>query len=626
MTIKRNQALLSEEKLFNELDSHFARFLAGFEDTKQPELLLAAKLVSAMTAKGDICVNISEIAGTGLSNGYGEEDEQIFLPEYRRWLSVLRKSKVVGYPGDYRPLILDEEGRLYLYRYWEYEQLLIKNVQGRISGSPRSVDCALLRDGIARLFHTQHDLRPDWQRVAACAAALRRFSVISGGPGTGKTFTVIKIIALLLEQGLAKGLIPSIALAAPTGKAAARLKESIAASLPSLKCREEIKPLIPAETFTIHRLLGAIEGSPYFRYNAANQLPYNVVVIDESSMADLALLSKLFQAVPLDSHLILLGDRDQLASVESGAVLGDLCDTGTEHYHTNAFAQAVWNITGDQIESSAVEPPIADSLIILNKSYRFGTDSGIGTVSQAVKKGDADGVIQMLSESIFDDIRFVEHDDASQLSTVLARHVIEGYGPYLNCKDYAEAYQLFSRFRILCALRHGPWGVERVNNVVEHILNNNGWINSSHRWYCGKPLMVIRNDYTLRLFNGDVGIVFPDPMNRDTMRVYFPSFESAFRKILPLQLPDYETAYALTIHKSQGSEFDHVVVLFPNQISPVLTRELFYTAITRARKRVEIWGTKKVLRFMINNPTRRASGLRDALWRRQAPGTVPFAQ
>ncbi len=609
-----------EGQIVNELACHFARFIADLEGAVQPELILAAKLVSSLTARGDICVNIFEIAGTRLACPEEEGGEPIFLPEYYRWVDMLRRSKVVGFPGEYRPLILDEAGRLYLYRYWEYEQLLAKNIKTRIAGPPLAVDYALLKDGVARLFGVAGDLQPDWQRVAACAATIRRFSVISGGPGTGKTFTVIKIIALLLEQGMAKGQAFSIALAAPTGKAAARLKESIAAALPLLQGCEDIKPLIPTETFTIHRLLGTIEGSPYFRHNADNLLPYNVVVIDESSMADLALLSKLFQAVPLDSHLILLGDRDQLASVESGAVLGDICDTGTEHYHTRAFAQMVRNITGDQIESSATEPAIADSLIVLHKSFRFGSNSGIGMVSQAVKKGDADGVLQMLRDCCFDDIRFVERADAARLTADLWQHVIEGYGPYIACKDVAEAYHLFSQFRILCALRHGPWGVERLNHVVEHILKNTGWINPARIWYYGKPLMVIRNDYGLRLFNGDVGIVFPDSPAQDTLRVYFPSIDGSFRKILPLQLPDCETAYAQTIHKSQGSEFDHVVVLFPPQISPVLSRELLYTAITRARKRVEIWGTEKILRFMINNPTRRASGLRDALWKQQAPG------
>ncbi len=324
----------SGEELFSDLDRHFASFITRLSGIDSEELMLAALLASSRTASGDICVNIPEIAGKRFADVFGDASQSLCFPEYKTWLSILRESQVVGFPGDYRPLVLDDSGRLYLYRYWEYEQLLAQNITTRITGSPFAVDLNLLRDGLERLFPKDDNLQTDWQRVAACASAVRRFLVISGGPGTGKTSTVIKILALLLEQGLAKGQGHSIALAAPTGKAAARLKESIAVSLQSLNCSDEIKALIPAETFTIHRLLGTRVGSPYFRFNADNQLMHDIVVIDESSMADLPLMSKLFQAVPLSSRIILLGDRDQLASVESGAVLGDICDTGNKHVHS----------------------------------------------------------------------------------------------------------------------------------------------------------------------------------------------------------------------------------------------------------------------------------------------------
>ena len=259
---------------------------------------------------------------------------------------------------------------------------------------------------------------------------------------------------------------------------------------------------------------------------------------------------------------------------------------------------------------------MADSLVMLNRSYRFGSDSGIGAVSQAVKMGNADAALQMLKAGTFDDIHFTQCADAKQLSSALANQVINGYKPYLREHDHAEAFRLFSGYTILCALRHGPWGVEALNSAVERILKNAGLINPVNRWYCGRPVMVTRNDYVIRLFNGDVGIVLPDLTDSSNQRVYFPSAEGTFRKILPLQLPEHETAYAMTVHKSQGSEFDRVLLLLPDRESPVLSRELLYTAITRARKRVEVWGTEKILRFMINNPTRRTSGLRDALWLR----------
>ena len=605
----------SGEEIFSDLDRHFAGFITRLSGIDSEELKLAALMVSSRTARGDICVNIPEIAGKRFCDMFGDGAPSLCFPKYKNWRAILRKSPVVGCPGDYRPLVLDDSGRLYLYRYWEYEQWLAQNITARITGPSCAVDLNLLRDGLERLFTKDDNFQTDWQRVAACAAALRSFLIISGGPGTGKTSTVIKILALLLEQGLAKGQGHSIALAAPTGKAAARLKESIARSLQSLNCSDEIKALIPAETFTIHRLLGTRVGLPYFRFNADNQLTHDIVVVDESSMADLPLMSKLFQAVPLNSQIILLGDRDQLASVESGAVLGDICDTGNKHLHSEHFAETVKTSANEQIESSQQEPLMSDSLVILNRSYRFGSDSGIGAVSQAVKMGNADAALQMLKADAFDDIHFTQFADAKQLSSALVTQVINGYKPYLREHDHAEAFRLFSGYTILCALRHSPWGVEALNSAAERILKDAGLINPQNRWYCGRPVMVTRNDYVIRLFNGDVGIVFPDLPDSSNQRVYFPSAEGSFRKILPLQLPEHETAYAMTVHKSQGSEFDRVLMLLPDRESPVLSRELLYTAITRARKRVEVWGTEKILRFMINNPIRRTSGLRDALWR-----------
>ena len=605
----------TKEDIFNDLDRHFACFIKRLSGSDSEELRLAALLISSRTSKGDICVSIPETSGKSFADVFGEVSPSLYFPAYKTWIEILKKSPVVGCPGDYRPLILDNSGRLYLYRYWEYEHTLAQNIIARVTQPPATVDLALLRNGIERLFPKGHLLPPDWQRVAACASAVRKLLVISGGPGTGKTTTVIKILALLLEQALARGQGQSIALAAPTGKAAARLKESIVQSLQSLTCSAEIKSQIPTETFTIHRLLGTREGSPYFRFNADNPLMHDIVVVDESSMADLPLMSKLFQAVPLSSHIILLGDRDQLASVEAGAVLGDICDTGNRHVHSQKFAAIVSESADEVIENTEQQSLMADSIVMLNRSYRFDSDSGIGAVSRAVRMGDAREALQILTAGSLQDIHFIPCADANHLSSALVDPVLTGYAPYLREDDQANAFRLFSSYTILCALRHGPWGVEALNSAVERILKDAGLINPINRWYCGRPVMITRNDYTMQLFNGDVGIVHPDRADSDNHRVYFPSADRSFRKILPLQLPEHETAYALTVHKGQGSEFDRVLLLLPDRENPVLSRELLYTAITRARKRVDIWGTEKILRFMINNPICRKSGLRDALWR-----------
>jgi exodeoxyribonuclease V alpha subunit len=442
----------------------------------------------------------------------------------------------------------------------------------------------------------------------------RKFCIISGGPGTGKTYAAARIIAILIEQALNNGTAPAVALAAPTGKAAARLKEIIKKAKDTLTCGHEVMAALPDETFTVHRLLGPVPGTPYFRFNARNQLSYDIIVVDESSMADLALMAKLFQAVPAHAHLILLGDRDQLASVEAGAVLGDIGDTGTEHCYSPAFARMTLECGGGEVPSATHEHPMADSLVVLQKNYRFGTDSPIGAVSQAIRAGDAEQALRLLRTAGDEDIVFRDAVTAGSLEAALREPVLRGYTPYLTALDPDEASRRLVGFTILCALRQGPYGVESVNRVVERILKEQGLINPVSRWYQGRPIMVNRNDYTVQLFNGDIGILWPQAAGNDGHRVFFPALDGGLRSVLPLKLPEHETVYAMTVHKSQGSEFDRVLIILPDRINPVLTRELLYTAISRARQKVEIWGTEKILRYMINNPTRRTSGLRDALW------------
>ena len=615
MTMDFN-ALFNQE-FFSELDRRFASFIAGLSPDESSELMLASLLVSAMTARGDICLEIPAIAGGHLLDVIGEGDPasppagDLLLPEAQQWSDALRKSALVGAPGSYKPLILDEKGRLYLYRYWEYERQLAESIIERISHAPDEIDLSLLGEGLNRLF-PQSGESIDWQRVAALAAVIRNFCVISGGPGTGKTSTVIKILALLLEQAQAGGRVLQIALAAPTGKAAARLSESVREMRESLDCSDAIREGIPAESFTVHRLLGPLRGSPYFRHNSDNPLPYDVVVVDESSMADLALMSKLLQAVPQSARLILLGDKDQLSSVEAGAVLGDICDTGADHGYSASFRIAAGDIGNEIIPGeSGAESPIADAIVILQRSYRFGSGSGIDQVSSSIKTGDAEKAIELLRGD-FQDIILTALSGDNILDS-LARHIVSGYSPYLRAESPDEAFRNFSRFTILCALRRGPFGVQHINYLTERILAREGLINREGQWYRGRPIMITQNSYELRLFNGDIGLILQD--ESDAMpAAFFPSSDGTIRRVLSLKLPDHDTAFSMTVHKSQGSEFDNVLLLLPDRPSRVLTRELVYTAITRARRRVEIWGDEEVLRFAINNPTGRRSGLRDILW------------
>jgi len=602
---------LYQQGILSELEIQFGRFMAELSGGENAEIALAAAMASHYQEEGNICFDLSSVAG---KPAVEDGTEDLVFPKLQKWQSILAKSPVVGRPGDFRPLILDGS-RLYLYRYWEYENKLANILKGRTGEDGEKVDEGALKDGLARLFPEEGEEETDWQRVAAFVSVMKRFCVISGGPGTGKTYTVAKILALLLEQPGAEKI--RIALAAPTGKAAARLQEAIKNSREKLNCRQDIKKLIPEEASTIHRLLGSVPDSPYFRHNAENPLPAEVVIVDEASMVDLALLSKLTQAVPPTARLILLGDKDQLASVEAGAVLGDICDTGEVHGYSQKFCNALKQVAGENVACPAEGEDghgIRDSIIQLRRSYRFGAVSGIGEVSRAVNEGDGIRAMEIMKSGSCGDIQWKNLPRTDTMPAVLRDRIIEGFSPYLRETDPAETFDLFNRFRILCALREGPHGIRYMNLLIEQVLKNEGLIHQDGRWYIGRPVMITRNDYNLRLFNGDVGITLPDPKLGNELRVFFPAPDGSMRTFPPLRLPDHETVYAMTVHKSQGSEFDQVLFLMPDRSVPVLTRELVYTAITRAKEKVEVWGKEEVFRGAVSRRIERISGLREALW------------
>ena len=629
------------EPFFTPLDLHFARFLVRISGSSAPALFIAAALVSRYRSDGHICIDLASLAGKSLPAGDiveletgNRKPESFFslkefgsLPELADWMAVLAESSVVGKPGDYRPLILDGT-RCYLYRYWDYENRLALNIKARAE-SAVSFDEATARNGFSRLFpSTAKDVEEnDLQRVAAFAALARRFCVISGGPGTGKTFVVAKILALLLEQAKDRPL--RIAMAAPTGKAAARLQESLRNAVENLDCSKGIKNAMPQAASTIHRLLGSLPNSPAFRYHAGNPLPADVVIVDEASMADLALLSKLVQAIPPAAGLILLGDKDQLASVEAGAVLGDICESGCINRFSAKFCRDYRETTGGLILPDEMEcspGTLRDCIVQLEKSYRFGASSGIGSASRAVNDAlNADAgrrALEILKDRHYEDISWSALPSSDLLPVKLRARILDGFSGYLKTADGSdrmfERFDLFQAFRILCALREGPYGVRALNIIVEDVLRKAGLISSTHgrnnRWYRGRPIMITQNDYGLRLYNGDVGIAWPDIESEGELRVFIPAADgSGFRTFLPSRLPDHETAFAVTVHKSQGSEFDVVLLLLPERDTPVLTRELVYTGMTRAKKKVEIWGKEEIFLAAVSRRIERASGLSDAL-------------
>ncbi|HEY5512680.1 MAG TPA: exodeoxyribonuclease V subunit alpha [Geomonas sp.] len=592
----------------NEIDSQFASFICRQAGSDDPHLESAAALLSRAVVAGDVCLDLACVLREADAARYGIESLDT-------WVRRLREFSVVGAPGDFRPLILDDANRLYLHRYWRYEEELAAAILKR--GAAAEFDQELLKRGLARLFPATDATEPDWQRIAALAAVSRRFCVISGGPGTGKTSTVVKVLALLLEQGKKQAKPPEpsgscrIALAAPTGKAAARLKESI---MGGVECAEEVRALIPEEVSTIHRLLGYVKGSCSFRHNRDNPLPYDLVIVDEASMVSLPLMAKLVDALRHDTRLILLGDRDQLASVEAGAVLGDICDTGGIHGFSAPFAELAAELAGDRLAVQGATGALGDAVVLLRKSYRFSSASGIGRVGALVNAGNGAAALAAFKDAAFPDISLAQTPQAADLGDALAERIVAGYGAYLKESSPQEAFARFGQFRMLCAMRSGPFGVESVNRLVEERLAKAGLINPEGRWYAGEPIMITRNDYNLALFNGDVGLILPDPESGFELRAFFPSGAAGMRKVLPLRLPDHESAFAMTVHKSQGSEFDRVLLILPDRDAPLLTRELLYTAITRAKKSVELLGSDELFVTAVQRRIVRRSGLRERLW------------
>ncbi len=596
----------------SDLAWHFTQLLSRKTQEQRPEILLASCLVSQWTAAGNICVPLARVAGQAVFTTDATA-EGITAPALPQWRSALCHSPLVGQPGDHQPLILDHHDRLYLYRYWHYEHRLAQQLRTLAAAPAPAIDSARLRADLQHYFGPP-GAQPNGQKIAAATVVLRRFCVISGGPGTGKTSTVLKVLALLLKHSPP----PVIALAAPTGKAAARMHAAITQALRTLDVAPELHAALPSRAQTLHRLLGPLPDGVNFRHHRANPLPLDVLIVDEASMIDLALMSKLVDALPSSARLVLLGDKDQLASVEAGAVLGDIC-TSTQGISA-AFHARLSEVTAEPLPAPrAKATPLHDSVVSLSHSYRFGADSGIGRLARAINDGKPQSVMTLLTHKRHADIRWRDLSGPAVV-TKLALRLAEGFAPYLRLlaagADAEAIVAAFERFRVLCALRHGPFGVSGLNRAIERELQRRQLIPtrlypSDGLWYRGRPVLITRNHDALQLYNGDIGLALPDADGQ--LRVAFPSASGALRYVLPSRLPEHDTVFAMTIHKSQGSEFDQVLVILPPDDTPILGRELLYTAITRARQEVELWATPQSVRAAVGRRVERASGLHEQL-------------
>lgn len=533
-------------------------------------------------------------------------------------VAELLASRVVACPGErLAPLILDAGNRLYFARYFDYEQRLARALASRTLAVPAlSAESVTRGRALLDALFAQSAENPDWQKLAVAMGLSGRLTLISGGPGTGKTSTVVRILACLLNEDL----LARIALAAPTGKAAARMHEAVLAAAEREQLPAAVRAGLPARALTLHRLL-AYSPQRGFMHHAGHPLPVDVLVIDEASMLDLALATRVCEALPREARLILLGDKDQLAAVEAGAIFAALAADPTLATTQRAQLSALTGIPESLMQTPPPhhQTPLAGQVLWLSRTYRFAGDSGIHRLALAVRDGDAASALGLLAaRPASDDLEWLA-GAGSDAQPALINRLVDGFAAYLDALEAGQAgaldptalFAAFNRFRVLCATRGGPRGVEAINALLTEAaqarLPGSGLGRGD--WFVGRPIMVQRNDHGQQLFNGDVGIVLPaDEEGR--LSVYFPNIEQGWRRVPPARLPEHETAFAMTVHKAQGSEFDEVaLVLPPGDESPAVTRELIYTGVTRARRRVVVCAETVTLKEGIARRLERRSGL-----------------
>ena len=573
-------------------DVHVAARIARLGGDAADDVVLALALAVRGVRLGSVCVDLAAVRGTVLGAG----DELVDVsglpwPDPGAWVAACAASPLVAdgqAAPDGRPLRL-VDGLLYLERYWRQEELVRTELAARADAvctdTGEAVDLDRLRGALARLFGDVGDPREHQQRLATAVAALRPVTVLAGGPGTGKTTTVAKILALLRDR---PGAPPRIALAAPTGKAAARLQEAV---------REAGVDDLPTAS-TLHRLLGWQPGRSRFRHDRFDRLPYDVIVVDETSMVSLTMMARLLDAVRPDARLVLVGDPDQLASVEAGAVLGDLARApGRSEPRLDAALAALGLPSG-----------VVNGVVTLDHVWRFR--GAVAGFARAVQTGDADEALALLRGGT-DDLEFVETESAAAPATVRTDVVDAGLALATAARrtDVPEALAALERHRVLCGHRRGPYGVARWSREIERWLAEAVPELAEHgEWYPGRPVLVTANDYDTGLYNGDTGVVVA---TADGPRVAFPG-----RALLaPSRLAEVATVHAMTVHRGQGSQFARVTVVLPPAESPLLTRELLYTAVTRARTFVRVVGSEAAVRAAVGRPVSRASGLRHRLAR-----------
>ncbi|WCN14039.1 exodeoxyribonuclease V subunit alpha [Marinomonas mediterranea] len=651
-------------KSIRPVDLQWIHHLQDHVSSQDESVLLSGVLVSAYLGAGHTCIDLTavfngDLAGLEFHPAPSVVLSALDIHSVGEWYRRLSDSPLVAlFDGasshsassasfslaSSAPLILTDAGLLYLARYFSYEQSVLSFIQLQESKGRRQVDGQKL-DALFPSDVQSSEL--DWQKIAVANAASMDFSIISGGPGTGKTTTVTKLLALLvwqsldeaaneegahfanefresdarlLSNALHKSSLPRIALAAPTGKAAARLTESISGAKKKLDIAQPILDAIPETATTLHRLLGADYGRSQFKHHKQNPLHIDILLVDEVSMVDMPMMAKLIEALPEHARLVLLGDKDQLSSVEAGNVLGDL----TFGIQREKVTRAQFTGLTDSLNAAELErlsrqvieqaPAIQRHLSLLSKSYRFNDQSGIGLLASAVNQCQVDGTLRVLLGD-YDNVYWRSTDLKETQLDVAA--LAQGYKTYWAQVRQrvapAELHTEFNQYQVLTAVRQGVMGVEFVNDALETYFYRQGYIESQSMWYPGKAIIMTRNDSNTGLFNGDIGLCLPDEQN--VLRVWFTLANGEMKGFLPSRITSFEPVFAMTVHKSQGSEFERVTMILPNNASPVLGKELIYTGITRAKHYFELWANEFILQDALKKRVQRRSGLTKAIWR-----------
>jgi exodeoxyribonuclease V alpha subunit len=582
------------------IDVEFARLCQRLDGRSDEVFALATAAASQAIAQGHSCLQLSALGE--LLAASASEPPRIPLPATVALRESLKGSPLVS---DARgsgaaPLVFDGADRLWLRRYFDYEHRVAASLRSRAGALRAFTDRPALR------AHASPPRDIDWQAIAVALGLRSHLAIISGGPGTGKTTSVLWLLVALLERAQTRGIaLPRIRLAAPTGKAAARLGESIRERTAAIECSDAVRAAIRAdEASTLHRLLG-YRPRVGFRHDRAHPIAADIVIVDEASMIDLPLMAHLLDALADETALVLLGDVGQLASVEAGHVLASIGASGGEvNRYSQATADDLARMTGLQVPvDDGPRAALSDAFVELRQSHRFGEHSGIGRLAQAIRAGDADEALALL-DARPDDVEW-RRGDRDDIARELRGVWVDRYRQIAHAQTPEEALGVAGRFRILTAVREGAFGSVAINRIIEDSLGG------SAPWYHGRLVMVTANDYRRSLFNGDIGVTWHTAAAEP--QVWFPAADGSLRAFAPYALPGNEPAFAMTVHKSQGSEFNEIAVVLPDAPHRVLGRELLYTAVTRARSRVTLHADEPVLRAAIARRLERWSGLPDLL-------------